>query len=119
MAKPEGLAQAMKYYATRLPGTAAPSESLDQEIEHHTYLPPGAISQRGVSLTVPLHNLLDFLKDRYKNAPVQIHCRFDVRSLPFVEFGPAEWGMRMEFGLGIAAAVMEYGIQREATERSQ
>jgi hypothetical protein len=27
-------------------------------------------------------------------------------------FRPAEWGMRIEFGLGIAKAVVEHGIQR-------
>ncbi|KAF2245141.1 hypothetical protein BU26DRAFT_522257 [Trematosphaeria pertusa] len=116
--RPKGLAQAMKHYAARLPGTPAPPdrpESLDQETEHHADLPPGAKPQGGWSLTIPLHNLLDFLKDKYTDTPVQIHCPFDVRSPPSVQFGPAEWDMRMEFGLGIAKAVMEHGMQSEAT----
>ncbi|KAF2969142.1 hypothetical protein GQX73_g4381 [Xylaria multiplex] len=63
-----------------------------------------------VSLTISLHNLLDFVKSRYTDASVKIHWQFDVRSPPFVEFRPAEWAMRMEFGLLIAAAVVEHGI---------
>ena len=62
-----------------------------------------------------LHDLLDFLKDKYMDAPVQINCPFNECSPPSVEFGPAEWGIRMEFGLGITKAVIEHSMQREAT----
>ena len=115
VAKPEGLARAIKHYAARLPAPPDRPESLDQETERHDDLPHGAMPQGGVSLTMPLHDLLDFLKDKYTDAPVQINCPFDECSPPSVEFGPAEWGMRMEFGLGIAKAVVEHGMQKEAT----
>ena len=64
---------------------------------------------------MPLHNLLDFLKDKYIDTLVQINCPFNKYSPPSIKFRPAEWGIRMEFGLGIAKAVIEHGIQREAT----
>jgi len=71
--------------------------------------------QGGVSLIMPLYDLLDFLKDKYTDALVQINCPFNECSLPSIEFGPAEWGIRIEFGLGIVKAVIEYGMQRKAT----
>jgi len=63
---------------------------------------------------MPLHDLLDFLKDKYTDTPVQINCLFDECSPPFIKFRLAEWGIKIEFGLGIVKAVIEHGIQREA-----
>ena len=115
IAKLEGLAQAIKYYATRLPILLDRPESLNQKIERHNNLPYRAMLQGGVFLIMPLYNLLDFLKDKYMDALVQINCLFNKCSLPSIEFGPAEWGIRIEFGLGITKAVIEYGIQRKVT----
>jgi len=64
---------------------------------------------------MPLHNLLDFLKDKYIDTPVQINCLFNECSLPFIKFRLVEWGIRIEFSLGIVKVVVEYSIQREAT----
>ena len=115
VAKPEGLAQVIKYYTTRLPVLLDWLESLDQEMEYYNNLPYRTMLQRGVFLIMPLYNLLDFLKDKYMDILVQINCLFDEYSLPSIEFGLVEWGMRMEFGLSIIKVVMEYGIQRKAT----
>ena len=115
VAKPEGLAQAIKHYATQFPAPPDRPESLDQETECYNNLPHRAILQRGVSLTMPLYDLLDFLKDKYTNISVQINCLFDKCSPPSVEFGLVEWGIRMEFGLGIAKIVVEHNMQRQAT----
>jgi len=114
VAKPEGLAWAIKHYAARLPTPPDRPESLDQETERHDDLPHGAMPQGGVSLIMPLYDL-DFLKDKYTDAPVQINCLFNKCSPPSIKFRPAEWGIRIEFGLGIAKTVVEYSIQREAT----
>jgi hypothetical protein len=35
---------------------------------------------------MPLYNLLDFLKDKYTDALIQINCLFNKHSLPFIEF---------------------------------
>jgi hypothetical protein len=66
--------------------------------------------QGGVSLIMPLHDLLDFLKNKYIDTPVQINCLFNECSLPSIKFGLVEWGIRIEFGLGIVKVVVEYGI---------
>ena len=114
IAKLEGLAQAIKHYAAQLLTPLDQLKSLDQETERHDDLPYGAMLQRGVSLTMPLYNLLDFLKDKYTDILVQINCPFDECSLPFIKFGLAEQGIRIEFGLGIVKVVIEHSMQREA-----
>jgi hypothetical protein len=63
-----------------------------------------------VSLIMPLYNLLDFLKDKYMDALVQINCLFDECSLLSIKFRLVEWGIRIEFGLGIIKAVIEHSI---------
>ena len=115
VAKPEGLAQAIKYYAAQLPVLLDWPKSLDQKIERYNNLPYRAMLQGGISLIMPLYDLLDFLKDKYMDALVQINCLFNKCSPPFIKFGPAEQGIRIEFGLGIVKAVIEHGIQREVT----
>ena len=59
---------------------------------------------------MPLYNLLDFLKDKYTDILVQINCLFNKYSLPSVKFGPAEWGIRIEFSLNIIKAVVKHSI---------
>jgi len=59
---------------------------------------------------MPLYNLLDFLKDKYTDLLVQINCLFNKCSLPSIKFRLAEWGIRIEFSLGIIKAVVEHGI---------
>ena len=115
IAKLEGLAQAIKHYAAWLPTPLDRLESLDQETERRDDLPYGAMPQGGVSLIMPLYNLLDFLKDKYTDALVQINYPFNECSPLSVEFRPVEWGIRIEFGLGIVKAVVEHSMQREAT----
>ena len=66
--------------------------------------------QGRVSLIMPLYNLLNFLKDKYTDILVQINCLFNKYSLPFIKFRLVEWGIRMEFGLGIIKVVIEHGI---------
>ncbi|XTI88655.1 hypothetical protein V2W45_1468995 [Cenococcum geophilum] len=65
---------------------------------------------RRVFLIMPLYDLLDFLKDKYTDALVQINCPFSECFLLSIKFRLAEWGIRIEFGLGIIKAVVEYGI---------
>ena len=115
IAKLKGLAQAIKHYAAQLPILLDQLESLNQEIKRYNNLPYRAIPQGGVSLIMPLYNLLDFLKDKYIDALVQINYLFNKYSLPSIKFKPAKQGIRIEFGLGITKAVIEYGMQREAT----
>jgi hypothetical protein len=98
--KPEGLAQAIDHHKAQLPDR-----------------PDDLPTPQGLVLTMPLHDLLNFLKDTYGDGPVQIKCPFNECSPPSVEFGPAEWGMRVEFGLGIARDVMVHGM-REPAEQS-
>jgi hypothetical protein len=59
---------------------------------------------------MPLYNLLDFLKDKYIDVLVQINCPFDKYSLPSIKFRLVEWGIRIEFSLGIIKVVIEYSI---------
>ena len=115
VAKLEGLAQAIKHYVAWLPIPLDQLESLDQETERYNNLPYRAMLQGGVSLIMPLYDLLDFLKDKYIDTLVQINCLFNKYSLPSIKFRLVEQGIRIEFGLGIIKAIIEHSIQREAT----
>ncbi|XTI90375.1 hypothetical protein V2W45_1470381 [Cenococcum geophilum] len=76
------------------------STTLDA-LKHRDNLPYRAMPQGGVFLVMPLYNLLDFLKDKYINALVQINCLFNKCFLPFI---------KIEFGLGIIKAIVKYSI---------
>ena len=66
--------------------------------------------QGGVFLIMPLYNLLDFLKDKYIDILVQINCLFNKCSPPSIEFGLAEWGIKIKFNLSIVKAVIKHSI---------
>lgn len=118
-AEPDGSAHAIETHGALLPNTvpAQAGNSGQGTEQHHRDQLPGAAHQGGKTqvLTMSLHSLLGFLGEIYLDVPVEIDCPFDLRCLPSVHFGPAEWGVKMEFGVGIAQAIMEHGMKDRET----